>query len=259
MFSPNIVNPSHYISNRAQKPVMRRSILAIAAGGGGAAVLIAVAFIVTAPVMQEGMPVRDSSDLDSVSQAQKAAIMAVLLDNAHTPLGSEDAPITLVEFGDYQCHFCNVFFHNTEETLIKEYVDTGIVRMIFKDRTIIGPDSITAAHGSWCAEEQNLFWEYHDTVYSNWAGENNGWASLSNLEVYAQEAGVDLDQWSMCMASSSYSDDIAASNDDARALGVDGTPAFFVIAPNEDNIVNIPGAQPYEQFVRVFETMLQEQ
>lgn len=237
---------------------MRRSILAIAAGGGGAAVLIAAAFIVAAPVMQEGMTVRDSSDLDSVNQAQKAAIMAVLLDNAHSPLGSEDAPITLVEFGDYQCHFCNVFFHNTEEMLIKEYVDTGIVRMIFKDRTIIGPDSITAAHGSWCAEEQNLFWEYHDTVYSNWAGENNGWASLSNLEMYAQEAGVDLDQWSMCMASSSYSNDIAASNDDARALGVGGTPAFFVISPSED-IINIPGAQPYEQFVRVFETMLQEQ
>ena len=235
---------------------MKRSIWAIAAGGGGAAILIAV--IVTSPGMQEGMPIRDSDDIDSVTQAQKDAVMAVLLNNAHTPLGSEDAPITLVEFGDYQCHFCNVFFHNTEEILIKEYVDTGLVRMIFKDRTIIGPDSITAAHGSWCAQEQNLFWEYHDIVYSNWNGENTGWASLSNLEGFAQDVGVDLAEWSACMASSSYSDHIVASNEDARALGVGGTPAFFVIAPNADEIINIPGAQPYEQFVRVFEAMLQE-
>ena len=258
VFYPDIVYPSHYISSHNLKRIMRRSRLAIAAGGGIAAVLIAVAAIATAPVGQDGMIISDSSDLESVKQAQKEAIMKTLLGNSHTPLGSESAPITLVEFGDYQCHFCNVFFHDTEEILVEEYVDTGIVRMIFKDRTIIGPDSITAAHGSWCAEEQDMFWEYHDTVYSKWAGENNGWASLSNLEIFVQEAGLDLGQWSSCMAASQYSDDIAASNDDARALGVGGTPSFFVISPNGD-IINIHGAQPYAQFVRVFESILQEQ
>lgn len=193
-----------------------------------------------------------------IEDAQTRALMSALLDNAYTPLGSADAPITLVEFGDYQCHFCHIFFENTERRIIQDYVDTGLVQMIFKDRTIIGPDSITAAHGARCAEDQGLFWEYHDTVYSHWDGENTGWASQDNLQVYAAEAGVDTEVWSACMESSSHSGMVAASNDDARALGVGGTPAFFVIAP-DGTVQHIPGAQPYEQFANVFDDILEMQ
>ena len=72
-------------------------------------------------------------------------------------LGDPNAPITLVEFGDYQCHFCNVHFHNTEHSLLENYISTGKVKMIFKDFTIIGPDSINAAHGAHCADDQGKF------------------------------------------------------------------------------------------------------
>ena len=67
--------------------------------------------------------------------------MGTFLDNGSPILGSIDAPITLVEFGDYQCHFCNVFFHSTEDEILQKYVETGKVKMIFKDFNIIGPDS----------------------------------------------------------------------------------------------------------------------
>ena len=100
------------------------------------------------------------------------------LENGSPILGNPNAPITLVEFGDYQCHFCNVFFHSTEPEILKNYVETGKVKMIFKDYNIIGPDSISASHGAHCAKDQNLFWEYHDILYSNWTGENNGWALI---------------------------------------------------------------------------------
>ena len=92
-----------------------------------------------------------------------------------------NAPITLVEFGDYQCHYCNVFFDTIEEDIIKNYVETGKVKIIFKDYNIIGSDSVKASHGAHCAGEQGLFWEYHDILYSNWTGENNGWASPSKF------------------------------------------------------------------------------
>jgi len=105
--------------------------------------------------------------------------------NGSPILGDSNAPITLVEFGDYQCHYCNVFFQSIEEDIIKNYVETGKVKMIFKDYNIIGPDSINASHGAHCANEQELFWEYHDILYSNWTGENNGWASPSNLTTFA--------------------------------------------------------------------------
>ena len=87
------------------------------------------------------------------------------MENGSTILGDPNAPITLVEFGDYQCHFCNVYYHNTEHEIFENYVKTGKINVIFKDYTIIGPDSIRAAHAAHCASEQGKFWQYHNTLY----------------------------------------------------------------------------------------------
>jgi len=181
--------------------------------------------------------------------------MTTFLENSSPILGDPNAPITLVEFGDYQCHFCNVFFHNTEEDIVENYIETGKVKMIFKDFTIIGPDSINASHGAHCANDQGLFWEYHDILYDNWTGENNGWASSENLLKFAQQTGLDVKKWSQCMINSEHSEIIAASNQDARTLGLTGTPSFFVI-DSENNVTKLFGAQPYEQFKRIFDSSL---
>lgn len=178
-----------------------------------------------------------------------------LLGHGSPILGDPNAPVTLVEFGDYQCHFCNVFFHSTEGMILEEYVKTGKVRMIFKDYNIIGPDSINASHGAHCAGDQELFWEYHDALYSNWTGENNGWASLENLELFARDVGLDMGVWLECMDARPHSGTILASNNDAKTLNLGGTPAFFVVAP-DGTVTNIFGAQPYQTFERTFETAL---
>jgi len=183
--------------------------------------------------------------------------MATFLANASPVLGNPDASVTLVEFGDYQCKFCNVFFHSTEDDILKNYVETGKVKMIFKDYNIIGPDSITASHGAHCANDQELFWEYHDILYSNWAGENNGWASSENLAKFAQEIGLDMDEWSECMVDAVHSQVILASNRDARTLEISGTPAFFVIGP-DGKTTPIFGAQPFVVFENIFETELKK-
>ncbi|MEK6966841.1 MAG: thioredoxin domain-containing protein, partial [Thermoproteota archaeon] len=111
----------------------------------------------------------------------------VFTTNASPYLGDENAPITMVEFGDYQCFFCNRYFHETEHDVLKNYVETGKVKILFKDFTIIGPDSINAAHATHCANEEGKFWEYHNILYNNWTGENNGWASSENLFKFAKE------------------------------------------------------------------------
>ncbi len=179
--------------------------------------------------------------------------MSVFFDNASPYLGSEDAPITIVEFGDYQCFYCNKFFHDTEDQIVENYIKTGKVKMIFKDFTIIGQDSIVAAHAAHCANEQGKFWEYHDTLYNKWNGENNGWASLENQVKFAQEVGLDVAKFSECMSSEKYTQQIQASSSDAQSLGLSGTPGFFVIGPN-NKIVKIPGAQPYDVFVNILES-----
>lgn len=228
----------------------------IAIGAGISAVVLVAVFLgldnfSNEPELKiEGAPAIQESEPPKIT-------MMTFLDNGSPILGNTDAPVTLVEFGDYQCHFCNVFFHSTEESIIRNYVDTGKVRMIFKDYNIIGSDSVTSSHGAHCASDQGLFWEYHDILYSNWAGENNGWASSENQLRFAQEIGLDIDQWSECMEKGIHSQTILASNEDARSLELGGTPAFFVIGPDGD-ITRLFGAQPYEVFVKTFETELEK-
>ena len=183
--------------------------------------------------------------------------MDTFVSNGSPILGDPDAPITLVEFGDYQCHYCNVFFETTENDIIKNYVETGKVKIIFKDYNIIGEDSVKASQGAHCANDQGMFWEYHDTLYSHWTGENNGWASSENLTIFAQQIGLNMDIWSECMVEGSHSQIILKSNDDARALELTGTPAFFVIN-SEGQVSKLFGAQPFEAFKKTFDSQLKK-
>ncbi|MDA0756344.1 MAG: thioredoxin domain-containing protein [Crenarchaeota archaeon] len=179
----------------------------------------------------------------------------IFFENGSPILGNPDAEITLVEFGDYQCHFCNVYFHNTEHEIYEKYVMTGKVNVIFKDYTIIGQDSVWAAHGAHCASEQGKFWEYHNTLYNNWGGENNGWASSENISRFAEEIGLNMDEFVECNVDKRYEQKITASNADAQKLGITGTPAFYVISANSQQVQTIFGAQPYEVFEKIFNSM----
>ena len=186
------------------------------------------------------------------NQENQEIALSVFTANASPYLGDENAPITLVEFGDYQCLFCNKFFHETESAILKNYVETGKVKIIFKDFTIIGPDSIAAANAAHCAKDQGKFWEYHDTLYNNWGGENNDWASSENLLKFAQSIELNEESFVKCTGEKKYDQLVTSSNNDARTLGLTGTPGFFIIGP-DNQITKIPGAQPYESFQRIFD------
>ena len=177
-------------------------------------------------------------------------------DNGSPILGDPNAPLTLIEFGDYQCHFCNVYYQNTEHKIYENYVVTGKVNIIFKDYTIIGPDSTTAALGAHCAGEQGKFWEYHNALYDNWDGENNGWAGQENIFRFAEQIELDMNEFIECNIDKRYEQKISKSNNDASTLGLTGTPAFYVISMNSQKVEFISGAQPYDVFEKTFNTML---
>lgn len=191
------------------------------------------------------------------SEASSAQVSLGTLVGSGSPfLGDPSAPVTLVEFGDYQCHFCNVFFHDTKGLILENYITSGKVRMIFKDFHIVGPDSVDASHATHCAGDQGMFWEYHDILYANWAGENTGWASYENLASFASDIpGIDPDAWEQCMTDKPHSQKILQSNNDARLLGLTGTPSFFVIGP-DGQASTIIGAEPYEKFAGVLDATL---
>ena len=94
-------------------------------------------------------------------------------------------------------------------------------------------------------------------MYSNWTGENNGWASSENLTIFAQQIGLNMDQWSECMVEGSHAQTILSSNEDARALELTGTPAFFVIN-SEGQVSKLFGAQPFEVFKKMFDAELKK-
>jgi len=224
-------------------------------GAGITAVVIVAVFFGISTFGQEKELVLEEAEIPNTTSQEMG--LSVFTENGSPYLGDPNAPITLVEFGDYQCFFCNKFFHNTEQKLLENYVDTGKVKIIFKDFTIIGPDSMTAAHAAHCADDQDLFWEYHDMLYNNWNGENNGWASSENLLRMAQDVGLNIDEFTDCMLNEIHTQIISASNADARTLGLTGTPGFFVISPS-NQVTKIPGAQPYDVFQKIFDSELEK-
>lgn len=177
----------------------------------------------------------------------------LLLSNASPFLGNPAAPVTLVEFGDYQCAFCHRHFERTEPALVSRYVETGQVRMLFKDFVVIGPDSVTAARAAHCGADQGLFWEFHDAIYEAYSGERTGWASEAGMrEIAAGVEGIDASAWGACMESGAHAERVSASSADARALGLSGTPAFYVIGAGGD-VFLLRGAQPLSEFEAVLE------
>jgi len=223
----------------------------------GAAITSIIVLIMTFGINSTNITEQEIIEEILITEEPDKKITAkTFLENVSPVLGDSNAPITLIEFGDYQCHFCNVHFHNTQHKIIENFVDTGKVKILFKDFTIIGADSVSAAHTAHCASEQGKFWEYHDILYNNWNGENNGWASNENLLRFANEINLDVNKLKECNNDFRYKSIIESSNDDATLLGISGTPAFFIISNND--IQKITGAQPYEVFERVFNSMIEK-
>ena len=164
--------------------------------------------------------------------------------------------MTLIEFGDYQCTFCKKFFDETENSIVMNYVETGKVKMLFKDFIVVNEDSLNAASAAHCANDQKMFWEYHETLYNNWDGEGTGWASSEQLHQFAFTLGLDMNRFSECMSQSKWKDLVLSSHADGRTLGVDATPTFFIIDENNE-VLKIVGAQRYDVFQEVFDSLLQ--
>ena len=186
----------------------------------------------------------------------KSKLDILNLENASPILGSANAQITIVEFGDYQCEMCHSWFHNTRGTIIDNYVDTGKVNIIFVDLAFLGSDSPVAAQATHCANEQGKYWEYHSILYYKQEGIDNGWASKSMLKEYANELKLDSDQFADCIDSGKYAKNVQDSYNDAVKLKVSSTPTFYLFNHQSKAVEKISGAQPLSVFVKTIDSML---
>jgi len=171
-------------------------------------------------------------------------------------LGDASSPVTIVEFGDYQCPFCKRWNENTKPAIEKNLIETGKVSLIYVDFPIIGPDSMTIHVGSYCAAEQGLYWEYHNFVYANQGHENDGWARSKNLKLLVSGIdGLNTDSFNECLDSKKYEQRINDNKKIASDAGARSTPTFIIIS-QDGSAEMITGAQPYGTFKVLVDEML---
>lgn len=171
-------------------------------------------------------------------------------------LGRADAPVTIVEFSDYECPFCQRFFSMTLPTLKREYVDAGKVRYVFRDSPLdqLHPQARKAAEAAHCAGEQGRFWEMHDMLFQNPKA-----LALPQLAEHARSIGIDGAKFDECLASGRHAARVERGVTDGAAAGVRGTPGFVIGRTTAGDIVEgtpIRGAQPLETFRRIIDQML---
>tara|TARA_B110000116_G_scaffold45900_1_gene38131 strand:- start:742 stop:1374 length:633 start_codon:yes stop_codon:yes gene_type:complete len=175
-----------------------------------------------------------------------------LLDGS-TILGNPNAKITVVEFGDYQCTFCYKFHKDVMKNINEKYIKPGDVNFVYKDFPLNGKASILASEASYCAQQQNRFWIYHDMLYDNWGGENTGWITQEALSTFAKESELNLEKFNSCMKNSEFQQKVLNNEQFAKEININATPSFLIF--NDTEVYRIIGAQPFEKFELIFQEL----
>lgn len=194
----------------------RRSVLGMFAG----AIVVALAIVATLFVVS-------GPGGSSLPPVQAAAPPPDVPVNGRT-IGNPDAPVKVVEWGDYQCPGCGVFSREVQPQLIGEYVASGKVLFEFRDKAFLGEESIQAAQAAACAADQEKFWLFHDTIFANQSGENLGAFSKDRLREIAQKANLDINAFNSCVDAETHKEDVAAMNAEASKAGINSTPSVLV-------------------------------
>ena len=164
--------------------------------------------------------------------------------------GNDKAPITLIEFSDFQCSFCRKFWQTTLPQIEKKYISTGKVKFVYRHFAILGKPSMAAAQAAECAGEQGKFWEYHDKLFASAASPlafTNG-----RLKGYAKELGLKSQDFNQCLDSGKHLKKVEGETATGGFLGARGTPAFFL------NGKLLVGAQPFQVFEAAIEKDLKK-
>jgi len=213
----------------AQGPGVSRHLVTAAVAAG--VLLFALAFFMA------GFGARTLLDEDGGSGSGSNEAIAEGIAKHDPAWGPEDATVVVQEFADFQCPYCGKFALQTYLQIKEAYGDK--IRFVFRDFPLssIHGSAQKAAEAGQCAQDQGLFWEYHDLLFANQDAIGD-----SDLRGYAQEVGADMDEFNDCLDSGKNTREVLLDAQDGRKADVSGTPAFLI------NDVLLSGAQPFEQF-----------
>ena len=232
---------------RRKQQRQRLTVLMIVVG----LVLIATGILIAPSIRDATQPVGDVVVPDFKDLPQHQA----------NTMGDPNAPLTVVEFSDFQCPACKAFTDRVEETFIEEYVATGKVYFVYRSMgKWIGQESVAAAEAAYCAGEQNKFWEYHDILFANQTGENVGDFLEKRLIAFAKNIdGLDVKAFKECLESDKYAQQANADFSEGRNLGVQGTPTLFVYLTGSDTpLTPIQGVPPIDRLRQILDDALSQ-
>jgi len=191
----------------------------------------------------------------SQGSSSKSNVATMLLAGTYPVLGSSSAPVTIVQFGDFQCTTCGAWFHSQEPQFLQGLIETGRAKLAWRDFDYLGPDSIVASEAAYAAGEQGKFWEYYNLLYSNQGIINSGWASRQNLVQFASRLGLNMMEFNASLQSNKYLQVVTSNYNLATSVGVTSAPTFFVIGPGGKTIM-IVGDQPYSVFLTAVDSLV---
>jgi protein-disulfide isomerase len=170
-------------------------------------------------------------------------------------LGDKDAPVTIVEFSDYQCPFCRRFWKDTLPQLKAEYIDTGKARLVYRDLPLsFHPAAQISAEAAQCAGDQDQYWQYHDKLFEEQDKQGGGTVQYGaeELKKWALEIGLNVVTFNSCLDSGKYKSEVEKDTADGSIAGATGTPSFFI------NGRRLIGAQPFAAFKAIIDEELQQ-
>lgn len=241
------------------------------------AILLAALIISGTLVFTRGQSGR-TVQIGGAPQEQGKPIDIEISSDDHV-LGNKNTKVTIVEYADFRCPFCEKFYTQAEKQLIADYVNTGKARFVFRNFAFLGQQSVWASEAAECAADQGKYWEYHNWLFSNQAPESDlNYYSKANLSKYAGQVGLNTTQFTSCLNSDKYSKRVADDLASGKAMGVTGTPTLLIIKGKDtffdvvyisaqmqarQNVIKLAngnmfiiGAQPYETFKQAIDALL---
>ena len=191
-------------------------------------------------------PSNSAASADSPATTQKVNVPL-----SNNIVGSANAPVTMIEYSDFQCPFCGRFQRDVYPKVYANYIKTGKVKFVYKNFAFLGQGSTQAAVAAECAADQGKFWEYHDKVFASQNGENQGVFGIANLVKFAEELKLDKAKFEDCVTNNKTLDRVKNETAEGRRIGVTGTPHFLI------NGTPLVGAQPWESFQKAIDQVLQ--
>jgi protein-disulfide isomerase len=232
--------------SRRSKNLLLVGVLVVAAGLAAALIAVSVT------------GAKDEPAAGAVHGVEATEALLQSIPQNGNVLGKPDAPVTIIEYADYQCPYCARWALDTLPAIVDEYVRPGKVRIVFQGIAILGEDSVTALQTAVSAGTQNKLWNVAELLFHNQGTENSGWVTDDLLrDIGASVPGLDVDAMMDDRESAEVAAAMAEAQGAAQAAGVSGTPSFE-IGKTGGEMTQLQGAQPIDEFRQVLDGLLQD-